>query len=322
MSWQAALVRWVIRRKMRRGEPGDGALFGLKAASGMETTVAVRKIRNALDKSVASLPGPVRGTTIKQIDTGKFRGEWIIAPKVPMDTKRVIFYCHGGGYFWGNLSAPRNMLARLSGLTSARVFSLDYRLAPEDPFPAAFDDARAAYVWLMEDQRVDCRQLAVGGDSAGGGLALSLLAALHEHNQPSPGAAFLFSPWTDLTISGSSINANSNYDPVITGADLRWAARVYLKGADDKGGMASPLYSKLSDLPPILIQVGSTEILLDDARRLTDAVRRLNGPCHLEIWPNMHHVWQLHSFFLPEGRRALASVANFIGEALPVETNP
>jgi len=258
----------------------------------------------------------MRGTSIDQIDTGRVCGEWIAAAGVPMEAKRIILYCHGGGYFWGNLPAMRNMLARLSSLAGARVFSLDYRLAPEAPFPAALDDAVAAYLWLIEDQHIDPGQLAVGGDSAGGGLTLSLMGALKEKGRFLPGAAFLFSPWTDLTVSGDSIEANAKNDPVITSAELQWAAQLYLNGKDGRTSLVSPLFSNLSGLPPILVQVGSTETLLDDSTRLADAVRGLDGRCTLEIWPHMHHVWQLNSFFLPEGRRALANVAHFVDEAL------
>ncbi len=317
MSWQAAIVRWAIRRRMCRGRPGGDDLFGVKGVSRLSTRAFVQEVRKALDELVASLPAPMRGTSVDHIDTGRVRGEWITAPKVPGDSMRSILYCHGGGYFWGNLSAPRNMLARLSSMVGARVFSLEYRLAPEAPVPAAFDDAMAAYSWLIEDQHTDPGQLVVGGDSAGGGLALSLVAALKEEGRPAPGAAFLFSPWTDLTVSGASIETNAKNDPVVTGAELRWAAQVYLNGTDGRTALASPLFSELSGLPSIFVQVGSTETLLDDSRRLADAVRRLDGRCILEIWPHMHHVWQLHSFLLPEGRSALANVAHFINEALP-----
>lgn len=316
MSWQAAIVRWAIRRKIRRGPPGGDDRFGVKGASSLGTDAFVRAVRDALDDSVASLPAPMRGTSVNRIDTGRVRGEWITAPKVPGDAKRVILYFHGGGYFWGNLPAPRNMLARLSRLAGVRVFSLDYRLAPESPFPAALDDAMAAYSWLVEDQRIDTGQLVLGGDSSGGGLALSLLAALKEKGRKLPGAAILFSPWTDLTVGGASIETNAKSDYIVTGADLRWAAQIYLNGEDERTALASPLFSELSGLPPIMIQVGSTEILLDDSRRLADAIRRLGGRCRLEIWPRMHHVWQLHSFFLPEGRDALAAAADFIATTL------
>jgi len=316
MSWQAAIVRWAIRRKMRRSSPDGDDVFGVEGASVLSRDEFVQKVRNALDKAAMSFPSPKDGTLIDQIDTGSVRGEWIAAPKVPRDAKRTILYCHGGGYFWGNLSAPRNMLARLSSLANARIFSLDYRLAPEAPFPAAFDDAMAAYSWIIEDQRIDPGQLVVGGESAGGGLALSLLSALKENAQPVPGAAFLFSPWTDLTVSGASIETNAKNDAVVTGADLQWAAELFLSGEDARTTLASPLFSDLSGLPPILVQVGSTEALLDDSNRLGEAVQSAGGRCTLEIWPRMHHVWQLHSFFLPEGRRALENVANFIDDAL------
>jgi epsilon-lactone hydrolase len=315
MSWQAAIVRWAIKRKIRRVHSTGGDLFGVQNVFGAQDEKLVARLRDFLDGAVASIPLPMRGTSVDQIEAGRIRGEWITAPNVPKDVKRVIFYLHGGGYFWGNLPAFRNMLARISRLAGARVFSLDYRLAPENPFPAALDDALAAYFWLIEKQHIKSDQLILGGDSAGGGLALSLLCALKEKMEPLPGAVFLFSPWTDFTVGGASIASNEKTDYVLAGPDLRWAALNYLNGKYEAAAAASPLFADLSGLPPILIQVGSTEILLDDSRGLADAIRRHDGRCVLDIWPRMHHVWQLHSFFMPEGRRALADVANFINTA-------
>lgn len=317
MSWQAAIVRWAIRRKMRRGSSTGESLFGVEGVSDLGTDAFVQKVRNALDELARSFPSPMNGTTTDRIDAGPVRGEWIAAPNVPREAARTILYCHGGGYFWGNLSAPRNMLARLSSLANARIFSLDYRLAPEAPCPAALEDAEAVYSWLVEDQHIDPGQLVVGGESAGGGLALALLSALKEKGRPGPGAAFLFSPWTDLTMSGHSIESNAKKDASVTGADLRWAADLFLNGQEARSALASPLFADLSGLPPTLVQVGSTEILLDDSKRLAEAIGSVDGHCTLEVWPRMHHVWQLHSFLLPEGRRALATVARFIDEALP-----
>ena len=316
MSWQAAVVRWAIRRKMRRGPAVEDSLFGVARDADPNSDAFVATVRRALDRTVASLPAPMRGTAVDRIETGTVRGEWITAPSVPRDAKRVIPYCHGGAFFWGNLAAPRNMLARLSRLTGARVFSLDYRLAPEAPFPAALVDAAAAYAWLLEAQWYSPSQVIVGGESSGAGLVLSLLAALKGKTRVLPAAAFLFSPWTDLTLSGGSIETNAASDPVLSAADLRWAAGLYLNGTAPDSARASPLFATLAGLPPILLQTGSEEILLDDSRRLAETLQRHGGRCTLDVWPQMHHVWQLHSFFLPEGRRALTQVARFIDETV------
>lgn len=316
MSLQAALVRWVIRRKMRPGRGAAARIFGVEGVAELESAAAVRKVREALDASVASMPGPMRGTVVERVDDGPVHGEWIIAPKVAKDTERVIFYCHGGGYFWSSLSAPRNMLARLSRLANARVFSLDFRLAPEAPMPAALEDALAAYVWLLRDQNVEAGRLTVGGGSSGGGLTLALLAALKARGLPAPGAAFLMSPWTDMTLSGNSVEVNAGYDPVISAADLHWAAGLYLAGGAAANEVASPLFAGLSGLPNMIVQIGSNEILLDDSRRLEETLGGYDGGCNLQVWPGMHHLWQLHSFFLPEGREALGNIAWFIDKTI------
>lgn len=317
MSLQAAIVRWAIRKTMRRSWPESDNIFGVTGVSTLDAAACVEPVRRALDATAATLPGPMRGTTVERVDAGPVNGEWIAAPRISSDTRRVILYCHGGGYFWGNLRTLRNMLARLSKLAQARVFSLDYRLAPEAPFPAAIDDAEATFRWLIKDQKVDPGQIIVGGESAGGGLALSLLLRLARQNLELPSAAVLFSPWTDLTMSGASVLANATTDSVLGRTELYWAAELYLNGTDPRDPLASPLFASLGHLPPILLQVGSTEMLLDDSKRFADAVTAAGGRCTIEVWPKMHHVWQLHSYFLPEGRRALKNVADFIDDVLP-----
>lgn len=317
MSLQAAIVRWAIRKKLRRSWPERDNLFGVTGLSNIGAMACVEPVRRALDATAMTFPGPMRGTTVDRTDAGVVHGEWIAAPEIPRDTKRVILYCHGGGYFWGNLRVPRNMLARLSKLAQARVFSLDYRLAPEAPFPAALDDAEAAFRWLIEERAIDPEHIIVGGESAGGGLALSLLLRLIKRDAQLPAGAVLFSPWTDLTMSGVSVAANAATDPVLSRTELFWAAEVYLNGADAQDALVSPLFASMEHLPPILLQVGSTEMLLDDSKRFADAVMAAGGRCTLEVWPKMHHTWQLHSYFLPEGRQALNSVAAFIEDALP-----
>lgn len=316
MSWQAALVRWAIRRKLSSGDGNQDLIFGVPRPAAAYSDDFVEKVRRTLTDATSSMPPPLRGSRIETEVSGPVRGEWIRGPKVADDTRRTILYFHGGGYFWGDLSAPRNMLSRLSLLTGARIFSVDYRLAPEHPVPAALEDALTAHAWLENDHKVEPAHLIVGGESAGGGLALTLLQALKKKNAPQPGAAFVYSPWADLSLSGDSIKSNSGSDIMITADSLDWAATLYLNGENAKTFPASPLFSDLSGLPPLLIQAGSTESLLDDATRLNDAIADASGRSTLEIWPNMHHVWQLHSFFLPEGRKALASTARFLETAL------
>ncbi len=316
MSWQAALVRWAIRRKMRRGTGGEDLIFGTAGRAELSREAFVKNVRAFLDQTVTSMPKPMRGTRVEPVRSGAARGEWVSVPRSTDQKAPVILYCHGGGYFWGSPLGQRNMLARISNLTGARVFWLDYRLAPEHPYPAALQDARAAYDWLIDDQGIDPQNLMVAGESAGGGLAMLLLADLREGQRPLPAGAFLFSPWTDLTMSGASVDTYDAHDAVVNRAELEWCADLFLSGPDADPRPASPLFSDLSGLPPILIQAASTEVLLDDSRRLAEAVLSAGGRCDLAIWPDLHHVWQMHAFFLPEGRAALADVARFSKEVL------
>lgn len=310
MSWQASLVKWLIKRKMQPADRAEGTFFGVTTDPRADIETAAEQVRRELDEWAASMPGPPKGTVVTRVVRETVRGEWIVAPDFPEDTGRAILYLHGGGFFWNNLAVARNMLGRLSRLTRARVFALEYRLAPACPYPAALDDAKAAIDWLRDDQDIRAENLFVGGESAGGGLAVSLLSLLAREGGTMPAAMFLFSPWSDLTVGGGGATANAGADPMLSAADLTWSAGLYLDGAD--AAAVSPLALDLAGLPPTVIQVGSTEILLDDSKRLAAAISDAGGTCRLEIWPGMHHVWQQQAFFLPEGREALATIANFI----------
>ncbi len=237
--------------------------------------------------------------------------EWSTTPDT--NQNRVIYYLHGGGYVIGSLTSHRPLVAELGRAARARTLALDYRLAPEHPFPSAVDDAIAGYTFLL-DQGIDASSIAIAGDSAGGGLAIATMLAAKEKGLPQPACALCISPWVDLENAGASITTKKDVDPLLQGELLSQWAHSYLGDRAPRTPLASPLYADLSELAPLLIQVGSDEVLLDDAIRLAAHAKTENVPVQLETWPNMIHVW--HHFYpmLEDARKALASAGHFIRE--------
>lgn len=227
---------------------------------------------------------------------------------------RHVLYLHGGAYVSGGPQFYRHFTWRLADALKARIWVLQYRLAPEHPFPAAIEDAAAAYDWLAE-RTPDKRRLFVMGDSAGGGLTLGLLLKLRDGNRPLPDAAVAMSPWTDLALTGASLRTNASADPMLNADHVPKLAEYYLAGTDPMTPYASPLYGDTRGLPPVLIQVGGDEILLDDAVRMAERLRQHNSRSRVEVWPRMPHVWQLFTPVLPEARQAVARIADFVAEA-------
>ncbi|GJH07422.1 alpha/beta hydrolase [Caballeronia novacaledonica] len=240
------------------------------------------------------------------------RGEWLTPPTNPRAT---ILYLHGGGYYFCSPSSHRAITFGLATRSNASVFSLDYRLAPEHRFPAALDDSVAAYRRLLGDG-VPAQSIAIAGDSAGGGLALATLLALRDAGDPLPAAAVLFSPWTDLTCSGESMRTNDGRDPMYHASVFPRVAAQYLGSADARNPYASPVFGEFEGLPPLLIQVGDTELLLDDSTRIATKARAAGVRVELEIWRNVPHIFQIWAPFMPEARDALARAAAFIGGAI------
>jgi epsilon-lactone hydrolase len=228
-----------------------------------------------------------------------------------VDTENTILYFHGGVYVIGTAESTVPLVSDLARRTRAKAVTVDYRLAPEHPYPAAVDDARAAYEGLLE-QGVDAGQIALAGESAGAGLAVATLLALRDAGTPLPSSAFLMSPYVDLTLSGDSLLENETIDPILTPEGLRLRVPEYVGGADAADPLISPIFADLSGLPPLLIQVGSHEILLSDALRLAGRAAIDEVPVTLEVTPGVPHVFQGFAAVLDEGAAALDRASTFL----------
>jgi monoterpene epsilon-lactone hydrolase len=250
---------------------------------------------------------------VEPVDANGVAAEWTSTPVA--DATRAILFLHGGGYVSGSLDSHRHMIAQAGREARARTLALDYRLAPEHPFPAALDDALAGYRFLLA-QGLAPDHIAIAGESAGGGLAVATLVSARDTGLPLPACAWLSSPWVDLEVTGGTITTKASVDPLIQKPYLLELAEAYLAGADPRTPLASPLYADLKGLPPLLIQVGAAEILLDDAVRLARAAGAADVRVTLEIWPDMIHAWHLFYQQVAAGRRALANVGTFIRSML------
>ncbi len=254
-----------------------------------------------------------REILVRSVQARGVHAEWVESAR--HKTARVLLYLHGGGYCLCSPGTHRGLAARLAMAAQARVLLVDYRLAPEYPFPAALDDARAAYTWLLETG-ITPGHIVIGGDSAGGGLTLATAIRLRDEAAPLPAALICLSPWTDLTFSGESIRTMAKLDPI-----LHWreppSVRYYTGDYPPDHPLISPFFADLHNLPPTLIHVGSHEILLDDARRLADRMRAAGVEVTLEIWPGMWHVFQIFAPLIPEAQQSIEKLGTFIRERTP-----
>jgi len=251
---------------------------------------------------------------LESVDIGGTPGEFSSVPGA--DSSGVLLFFHGGGYCSGSILSHRRMVTEAGRACGLRTLAIGYRLAPDHPFPAAFDDAVAAWSFLRK-QGIAAKKIVVGGDSAGGGLTLALLQHLRESGEEAPACAWLASPWTDLTMSGDTMSSDTRaskdaVDPLIHKAYLEELAQAYAPvGVDRKDPRISPLFADLRGLPPLLIQVGSDETLLADSTRFAQAAGAADVAVTLEIWPRMIHAWPLWNAHLEPGRAALAQLGAF-----------
>jgi monoterpene epsilon-lactone hydrolase len=237
--------------------------------------------------------------------------EWLRPPAA--DSGRVVLYLHGGGYVIGSPRSHRHLAAAIAGAARASALLLDYRLAPEHPYPAAVEDATAAYRWLL-DRAVAPGRIVIAGDSAGGGLTVATLLALREAGVPLPAAGVCISPWVDLTCGGDSYRTKAAADPIVTRAGVAQMAQAYLGATPPRTPLASPLFADLRGLPPLLIHVGSEEVLLDDARLLAERARAAGVEVTLEVYDRMIHVWHWFLPMLDEAQSAVEAIGRFVRE--------
>jgi monoterpene epsilon-lactone hydrolase len=288
-SLQAHLAVWITKWRIKRRLKG---------------------VRDYIRARAILKPDPYKVSTSIHVtpeSLGGVPGEWVEG-KNPGEL--VLLYLHGGGYFGCSAESHRPITVGFA-LQGFRVYAPNYRLAPENRFPAAVDDVVAVYRALLNAGH-DPQRLVVSGESAGGGLALSLMLALRAAGVPLPARAALFSPWTDLAATGESVRTNSNRCSMFIGTDIAPSARYYLGDTDPRNPLASPLYADLSGLPPLLIHVGADEVLRDDSTRLAERARAAGIPVDLKIWPVVPHAWQLAPHKIPEGRASLQEAGEFL----------
>lgn len=267
------------------------------------TPVAARQRLEAL-----ALPANRLKVAIETFTIGKIRARWFTRKGAVDDP--TILYFHGGGYVLASVESYRELLARIALTCRARVLAIDYRLAPESPFPAALDDCLTAYRWALSNG-VDPKRMLVAGDSSGGGLAVATLVAARDAGDALPRGGVLVSPWLDLESAHPSVAANATFDWGDRAYLQHWSTQ-YLNGADARDPRASPLYADLAGLPPLLIQVGTAELLYDEVVAFADKARAQKVEVTLEPWPDMPHGWIMMKDFFPQAQQALEAIARFV----------
>jgi acetyl esterase/lipase len=277
-------------------------------ANAREDDVDIATRRARMDRLSEFFPH-AGGTAVEPAMSGGVKGEWVRAPHARRDA--ALLYLHGGGYVLGSPKSHRHIVAALSEASGLSVFSADYRLAPEHPFPAAVDDGVAAYKGLL-DSGIDADKIAIAGDSAGGGLTLATLLALRDKGLPLPACAIAISPWADLSQGGEAYRTRAARDPMITKDGLDEMAAAYLGKADARTPLASPAHADFRGLPPLLIQVGTEEALHSDAETVRNRADEAGVEVSFESWAGMMHVWHAFHPILSEGRDAIARIGSYL----------
>ncbi|RPI34104.1 MAG: alpha/beta hydrolase [Chloroflexota bacterium] len=305
LSWQGYILKNYMLLKKRLSAQSHE----LDIPKSRADAEAMARMFKPLDSIVCS---PLVANTVP--------AEWILPPGAKAG--QALLFLHGGYFNSGSIMSHRSLAGNIASASQTRALIIDYRLTPEHPFPAALDDTVAAYQWLV-DQDYPPHRLAVAGDSAGGTLAFSLLVHLRDKGMGLPALAVALSPITDLTMSGDSWTTNAKKDLMIDPVKALKSVEIYLSEADARLPLASPLFAGLEGLPPLLIQVGSNEMLLSDATRFTEKARKAGVDVELEVWEGMQHEWQFAASFLPEARQALKRIGEFVATRLtPRDLSP
>jgi monoterpene epsilon-lactone hydrolase len=275
-----------------------------------QTTVA--QMRSDWDAAFAGRTVPVSS---RPVSAGGVDGEWIVPSDAPGD--KAILYFHGGGFRLGSVTSHRDLIARIADASGLRVLAFNYRLAPEHRFPAALEDALAAYAWMLE-QGFKPENIALAGDSAGGNLVLTLLLSLRDRDEPLPVAGALMSPWTDLAATGESFQSRATADPIHQRSMILALAKGYMReGGDPLDPLVSPLYADLAGLPPLLVHAGDRETVRDDATMLAETAKAAGVDVELRVWDGMIHVFQMFPE-IPQAREAIAAIAAFLRQNLHI----
>ena len=300
-SWQSFLMCTMLRLTMKRA-----------GRHGIDVATARASVGTPRPRVLQVPPG----WKVAQVSSGGLVFETVDRDQKPaLRDDLAVLYLHGGGFFFGSPQTHRQLSIGMAKHCDAPVFSLDYRLAPEHRFPAALDDAVAAYHWLQKVHPQ--RRIILAGDSAGGGLALSTALQLREQGQVMPAAIITFSPWTDLALTGASVDANDRRCAMFTAKGVREGAKLYLGDADAKDPRASPHYADLQKLPPLLIFASADEVLRDDSTRLAEKARAQGVPVEIHVVAGVPHIWPIFARILPEGRESLMQVKHFIERMVP-----
>lgn len=291
-------------------DPEIGAVLAFLQSSDFPQDTA--ELRKAYDAMGDFFP-TAKDVTLEKVSANGVPAEWSSTPGAAQD--RVIMYVHGGGYVIGSVASHRHLVTELGRAAGTRTLSLDYRLAPEHPFPAAVDDALAAYRYLLA-QGIEPRNIAIAGDSAGGGLTVATLLAIRGAGLAQPACGFCISPWVDLEAIGNSMTTQAARDPMVQKDGLLGMAAAYLNGAKPRTPLAAPLYGDFKDIAPLLIQVGAAETLLDDSTRLASVAGAADVDVTLQVWPEMIHVWHFFHPMLGAARRAIEGAGDFISRKM------
>lgn len=269
--------------------------------------------RKELDRGAWFMPR-FRKVDYKKLEVNGLKAEWI-TPKKLKHPDKVLYYLHGGAYAVCSIETHRRLVARLAYLTGVKALMIEYRMAPESPFPAAIDDAVTGFNWLQQ-QGYDAKDIVIGGDSAGGGLSVTTMLQLRDTQQPLPAFALLISPWTDLEGTGDSNTSKDLPDSVLNNPALIWHGKLYAGKESLRHPMISPIYADLTGLPPLYIVVGEEELIYDDSVRLAQKADSCGVEVTLEKWAHMFHVWQIYDFIMPEANTSIHEMAKRIEQML------